>query len=308
VGDPFGQETVMITTADRRIDATLRELLPSSGAPQALINTDVIPPEVTHMGLEDRSDDFTMLFRVALFADPDAGERYVRDPPATVLRVTPPTPPPIDPFPMPLTRPRGTNTSEAWLRPAVDELVAAVKAHYSSLKVRRRETIMFDRSGQYCMRWGVSCLGDNPDTMYSRSGLTWLGDMPRDFLIVVGVHHVETGKAHYVNLAAYHTRRLMGVGAVTDVDMNGSADLYLPQHPLRKYLYAYKFARDCHGEPFCFAVPTGQLGVPLDEALILIERPYLEPATDTGPLPSQLITPVVLHFCPSFTLWGSCAS
>jgi hypothetical protein len=143
--------------------------------------------------------------------------------------------------------------------------------------------------------------------MYSRSTPTWLNDTPRDFLIVVGVHHVETGKARYVNLAAYHTRRLMGVGAVTDLDMNGSADLYLPQHPLRKYLYAYKFARDCHGEPFCFTVPTGQLGVPLDEALMLIERPYLEPATDTGPLPSQLMTPMVLHFCPSFTLWGSCA-
>jgi hypothetical protein len=137
--------------------------------------------------------------------------------------------------------------------------------------------------------------------------LTWLGDTPEDFLIMVGVHHEETGKARYVNLAAYHTRRLMGVGAVTGRDVTGSADLYLPHHPVRKYLYAYKFARDCQGEPFCFTVPIGQSGVPLDEALTLIERPYLEPATHTGPLPSQLVAPIVLHFCPSFTIWGSCA-
>jgi hypothetical protein len=40
--------------------------------------------------------------------------------------------------------------------------------------------------------------------------------------------------------------------------------------------------------------------------LNFIERPYLEPPTDTGPLPSQLIAPQVLHFCPSFSIFGYC--
>jgi hypothetical protein len=110
-----------------------------------------------------------------------------------------------------------------------------------------------------------------------------------------------------MNLAAYHTRRLMGAGAVTGSELAGSASLYLPSQPLAKYLYAYKLARDCRGEPFCFSVPTGPLGVPLDDALNIIERPYLESETNTGPLPSELVNPQVLHFCPSFTMFGRCA-
>jgi hypothetical protein len=62
VGNPFAQETVVISTADRRLDAVLRELLPGSGAPGAIINTDVIPPELARMGLVKKSDDFAMSF------------------------------------------------------------------------------------------------------------------------------------------------------------------------------------------------------------------------------------------------------
>jgi hypothetical protein len=305
-GNPFAQETVVISTADRRLDAVLRELLPSSGAPEAIINTDVIPPELVRMGLVKKNDDFAMLFRVALFADPAAGERYMRTPPATILRVTPPTPTAIEPFPAKPLRPHGTHTSESWLYPALDELIAAVKARYRGLEVKSRRTLWLELIGRTCIERGLLCLGDNPDTLYGPSLPTWLSDNPEDFLIVVGVNHEATGKTRYTNLGVYHTKRLMGIGAVTGNAVAGSADRYLPNHPARQYLYAYKFARDCQGEPFCLPVPTGELGVPLDDVLNFIERPYLEPPTDTGPLPSQLIAPQVLHFCPSFSIFGYC--
>lgn len=306
VGNPFAQETVVISTADRRLDAVLRELLPGSGAPGAIINTDVIPPELARMGLVKNRDDFAMLFRVALFADPAAGERYMRTPPAAILRVTPPTPTAIDPFPAKPLRPRGTHTSESWLYPALDELIAAVKARYRGLEVKSRRTLWLELIGRTCIERGLLCLGDNPDTLYGPSLPTWLSDNPEDFLIVVGVNHEATGKTRYTNLGVYHTKGLMGIGAAAGREFAGSADRYLPNHPARQYLYAYKFARDCRGEPFCFPVPTGKLGVPLDDALNFIERPYLEPPTDTGPLPSQLIAPQVLHFCPSFSIFGYC--
>jgi hypothetical protein len=98
----------------------------------------------------------------------------------------------------------------------------------------------------------------------------------------------------------------MGVAAVTGSDLLGSAERYLPDHPHSRYLYAYKFARHCQGEPYCFAVPRGPEGVALDTTLNFIERPYLEPATHTGPLASQIVPPQVLHFCPAFTLFGRC--
>jgi hypothetical protein len=37
------------------------------------------------MGIAKESDEFTMLLRVAQFADAAAGEKYIRTPPATVL-------------------------------------------------------------------------------------------------------------------------------------------------------------------------------------------------------------------------------
>jgi hypothetical protein len=305
-GDPFDRETVVISTADRRLEALLRQLLASSGAPQAIVNTEVIPRSITRMGLERERDDFTIIMRVALFADAAAGERYMRTPAATVLRVTPPTPAPIDPLPMPPVRPRGTDTSEEWLRPALDQLIAAVQAQYQSSAVRRRRTRTLQPSGLTCLERRTPCFGDNSDTVYSASLPTWLSDDPSDFLIVVGVQHEATGKASYMNVAVYNTPRLMGVAAVTGSDLLSSAERYLPHHPDSRYLYAYKFARHCQGEPYCLAVPTGPQGVALDTLLNFIERPYLEPVTHTGPLASQIVPPQVLHFCPAFTLFGRC--
>ena len=208
--------------------------------------------------------------------------------------MTPPTPVAIDPFPVPLQRPRGTNSSEAWLRPALDALVAAVKAHYHHLAVKTRRTFVLDfLSGRRCIERGTLCLGDNSDATYVASIPTWLSDQPQDVLIVVGINHQATGKASYMNLGVYHVKRLMGIGAVTGDDLAGSAERYLPHHPLRRYLYAYKFARNCQGEADCFPVPTAEIGVPLDDALNVIERAYLELATRTGPLASELLMPRV---------------
>jgi hypothetical protein len=142
--------------------------------------------------------------------------------------------------------------------------------------------------------------------VYSVSLPTRLNDDPRDFLVVVGVQHQTTGKASSMSLAAYNTPRLMGITGVTGDDLLNSADRYLPTHPQRRYLYAYKFARHCQGEPYCSVVPTGPLGVPLDTRLNLIERAYLEPVTNTGPLLSQIVAPQVLHMCPDFTFFGRC--
>jgi hypothetical protein len=74
-GYPFDRETVVISTADRRLDALLRQWLASSGAPEAIVNTDVIPRHLTRVGMTKESDEFTILMRVAQFADAAAGEK-----------------------------------------------------------------------------------------------------------------------------------------------------------------------------------------------------------------------------------------
>jgi len=42
-----------------------------------------------HMGLQNNSDTFSMYIRPALFEDKQAGNDYLNNTPATILRVTP---------------------------------------------------------------------------------------------------------------------------------------------------------------------------------------------------------------------------
>jgi hypothetical protein len=201
---------------------------------------------------------------------------------------------------------RGTDTSEVWLKPAVDDLIAAVRTQYRESHVEHRRMRTPLLSGLTCLQRRTPCFGDNADAVYSVSWPTRLSDDPQDFLIVVGVHHEATGKASSMSLAVYNTSRLMGITAISGADLLHSAERYLPSHPQRRYLYAYKLARDCQDEPYCLAVPEGTLGVPLETRLNLIERAYLEPLRHTGPLASQLVAPHLLHICQRRTLLGRC--
>jgi hypothetical protein len=130
-----------------------------------------------------------------------------------------------------------------------------------------------------------------------------LGNRSGDFIVVVGVLHSDPQlrKASYSNVAVYNAVRSMGVGAVMDTALRGSARQYdnATAAPAASgsdgLLYAYKFQREC-ASPYCWAVPTAFPGVGYDEPLTFVERAVLEPATGVGPDPFELIPPTVLHF------------
>jgi hypothetical protein len=71
--------------------------------------------------------------------------------------------------------------------------------------------------------------------------------------------------------------------------MPGSARRYLPDHPDVDLLYAWRFARDCQGEAYCSEVPATCPGVGPSEPAAVHYRAYLDPATGTHPLASELI-------------------
>ncbi|HPD11585.1 MAG TPA: hypothetical protein PLN56_11395, partial [Methanoregulaceae archaeon] len=58
-----------------------------------------------------------------------------------------------------------------------------------------------------------------------------------------GVNYRATGKVVYTNIAVYGTEALNGVVAVTDEDIAGSANSYLPGNPNAGLFYVWKFAR-----------------------------------------------------------------
>jgi hypothetical protein len=295
----FDADVAIVTTADARLDTILRRELTATGVPESIVNTDVVPRSIVHMGASPTDDDEAMLFRVALFDDEAAGDAWLDAPPVSILRVTPNAKATIEPYPVPTLRPRGTGTDEEALQPALSALVEAIHAARAPKKPIDTRMISIAPVGFHCLEENLNCLGDNQDTLYVASAPNTI-DAPGDVgcsYVVAGVNHELTGKATYMNVSLYMTKKIMGVLSVTGAELQGSADTYLPTHPDRAKLYAWEFARDCAGRPRCSSIPTGDLGVPIGERLQFIMRPYLEPSTRTAPDAGEIAMPYVLKTC-----------
>ncbi len=127
-----------------------------------------------------------------------------------------------------------------------------------------------------------------------------MGNDSNEFLIVYGVNHVATGKAMYQNFGLYGADVWNGVGMISDLDFNGTAEEYLPDNPNAKYLYVYKVARNCGDDPHCYELPydMGGYGIDLDQPLFIFWRMYLEKATKTGPSYSEIVYDRAIKFDP----------
>jgi hypothetical protein len=90
------------------------------------------------------------------------------------------------------------------------------------------------------------------------------------------------------------------VGSVHDSELAGTADEYLHDNPNAKYLYVYKVARNCEGDPHCFEVPYGPggYGIQTDQPLFICRRLYMENATKIGPAYSEIVFDRAIKFDP----------
>jgi hypothetical protein len=153
--------------------------------------------------------------------------------------------------------------------------------------------------------------------------------LPEDdaFVIVYGVNHQTTNKASYGSFSLYlDAIRWVGIDTKTspnfdDPDGDGplpagqpgdSARYYLGDDPDAQYLYAWKVARHCNGEPFCmetaventwFERPAGPpyqcpLWLTADDDLFFIFRNYMEPATAVAPDDNELVYDRAIYFGP----------
>ena len=300
-GDVFEKYTVIICTADRGIDQRVRDSLASAGYSEDIVNTDVIPSGMVKMGLDAEDDTFTLLHRLAFFADEQAGEDYMNSAQGTVLRLTPNDDTQLDPFEVPETRVRGTgDTSELDLMGALEELRQAILAEYSDLQATELETNVWLLQGYNAIQTGTDALGDNNDTVYLRTDQFTLGDNPQEFLIVYGVNHTESGRYSYNNFSIYGADIMNGIAGRENATLAGSAVEYLPDNPAAEFLYVCKVARDAGGDPAVVEVPTGPVayGIPLDKQIFLGYRIYLEKETKTGPFWFELLYDRAIKFDP----------
>jgi hypothetical protein len=323
-GNPFNKTTMIITTADRGIDQRIRAAALSSGYPNGIFNTQVLPSAMLNLGSENNSDTFLDIIRPAMYEDKQAGSDYLNNTPATVLRITPNESTKLDPYNYPEIRVRGTGKTEFDLTADLAELREAILNKYSNLNATELPTSIWVPTGSDAIQRGVDAVGPDNDACYlwtsnrtidsqtppfpnlsqyydftPHPAIT-LGDDPNEFVIVYGVNHVATGKAIYQNFVPYGAGAFNGVGMVADADFNGTAEAYLPNDPNAKYLYVYKIARHANGDPHCLEVPTGPgaYGIGLDQPLFISWRLYLEKATKTGPSYSEIVYDRAIKFSP----------
>ncbi|WP_051328355.1 hypothetical protein [Desulfatirhabdium butyrativorans] len=308
--DPFNTPVVLIFTADKDIDAQIREALIGSGIPSSIINTLVIPSTILKLGLDENSDTFLIANRNALFADQNAGDAYVANPTLAVFRVTPKNPATLNPFPTPTLRIRGSGQTEMDLMPSIEKLRQAIIDANSGFTPTEYTTSPMAYEGYDYTQRGLPTLGDTRDALYMGAGYMpefnsldklQLGD--DDFLIAYGVNHVATGKATYANINSYASEKAkLALGSAFSGDFGGSSYPYLGSgDPAADLTYVYKISRHCQpNESFCLQMeaPSQCSGFQLDSDTLLgiAFRLYMEPATSIGAAYSEILYDRIIKF------------
>jgi hypothetical protein len=181
------------------------------------VNIEIIRSPILKMGLENESDTFTMLNRVAFFKDKGAGNDYINSTPGAVFRLTPNNTSRLDPNPMPNLRVRGTgNTSELQLLGALSDLREAILNKYNSSNATELTTSVWLTEGYDAIQRNVNVIGVTRDTSYLNTTPFVLGNSSSDFMIVYGVNHAAWGKVVYSNFAIYGLKLENGVAAVDE--------------------------------------------------------------------------------------------
>ncbi|NQV13590.1 MAG: hypothetical protein HQ530_04810 [Parcubacteria group bacterium] len=298
--DIFDKPVMIITTADTNINEKVHQIAKSAGYSQKIINDDKIPYGMVRMGLDKEADTFAFIHRMAFFNDKTAGDNYMANSGARVFRITPKTevtditPHKTDPL-----RVRGTgDTSELDLAETLEELRQAIHNKYSDLRTNDLKTSLWLFEGFNAIQGGIDVIGENRDTTYLKTESFKLDNDPSEFVIVYGVNHALTQKATYSNFGVYGEKLINGVGAVSNKDLEGTADEFLPNNSNSKYFYVWKVARNANSEAHTLEVPfnTGAAGIDLDQNTFIGFRAYLETKTKVGPFWSELLYDRAIKF------------
>jgi hypothetical protein len=336
----FNAGFVIILTADKQVDKTLRgditSILQKYNLNKNIINTLKVPADKLNLGYNNDSDTILVTNRVAYVENKTEGEIYFNNTPIVVLRIVPKTQENLSSpkFNFTYMPSKNTSISENYLNNSLALLIEAVKLAENkptrSLNATVPSTVGKLWIFETCVKLGLACGGDDQDAGYYSSLMMFnLTNTSEDFVIIVGVNHVETKKASYQNFAFYGAKYLMGVGSINQDQFSQSARQYLPyvqklnaSEETKKELIrnidkfiTYKFSRICNNKSYCQTIPynnficlnasTGkvytcgtpdQAGINEDELLWIPERAYDDPFTNNGPSYDQMLAPVYLYY------------
>jgi len=310
---PFNSLMALIFTPDKGTDARVRAALRRAGYPQAIINTVVFPASMLNLGHGETADELDITVRNAMWEKPADGDAYINDPPLQLFRVTPRFEGPVDPFPAPPLRIRGTGQTEMDLMNKQGELRQGIIDSYAGLHAKDYLAFPSGYEGYDHLQTFFDLIGDTRDGFFLDAGYVPEFRGPTDeitleddeFLMIYGVNHVATGKATYQSINVYASKLEDGkvsIGVVDDRSFGGTAAPYLPPgDPAGELMYAYKVSRNCGGEPNCLQLSSEgcpRLTIDSDTFLGFMYRMYLEPATKVGAAMPEILYDRILKFSP----------
>jgi len=291
----------IVSSANLNVSSYLVDLLEKFLLPNST-NILPLPGSALNMGLESGKETFGYLSRYALFQNPSQGLAYLKNIPGYLFKVSPKTPQENHEFPYPTYRPQGpTSVNENRFQNSLSNLVAAIKSSESGFGLVQPaidiEHLIGYENGFTCINKSINCEGDNRDARYLRVGSIYLQNSTDSHVWVVGVQHHVTGKAVYTAVAAYDQDHQLGVLSVPDIEMKGSANVFIPNDPNVNALYAIKFARIClSSDLYCFRIPVEFPGVPLNAPISFTERVYVEPLYNVAPAYGTILAPQFIRY------------
>ena len=286
---PFGSTAVIVMCANAKVRNQIIQSLESAGYPESMINVMEIPADVYRMGLEKGKDTFSLFGRISQPEDREAYNRYMEGlaDNAVVFRVTPRDEAEPSPFPVQNLQARGTGVHEA---SQIKSFTTNLDTIRQSIIDRYAEEYDYEEltteisiiDGLTAYTNDVNANGDVHDAAYLFTPDFKLNS-DEDFVVVYGVNHSTTRKAHYFN-AVLHVRPLLnGVCTVFNSMLPGSADEYLPAEARgTDDFYVYKMARKEMDEhtaiiPYSTGNEQGKFyGVDNDTPAFILFRIYLD--------------------------------
>ncbi len=302
-GYPLNARFIMIVTASTTTAQAIKNYFINMGIPSSGINVYLFHRDFANGYMGENADNLLFMYRVC-GVDEEVMARYAEYPPlmAWIIRRDPSTIGDVVEMEPWVARPDPVELGqEEDLRTLIREIITQYWPEYGP-PFRHVREILRHADPEEC-RGEVPrperCNYDNPDALYFRFMLSETDflapyfDDEEDFIIIAGVNHGLYPIQSWFSYFLYRLSDGRAFVGIQDVDMIGSAQLYWPE--AGDHFFAYKLALNCHGDPWCYDVSTGEQGIEPGERFLLDGRIYLDPISKTGPDPG--------NFVPSIALW-----
>jgi hypothetical protein len=329
-----GGFVAFITTPNSSIAADMTSRFASVGGNSNLLFVDPMGSNL-NFGLGASSDDFSMLLRYLVPADPRAGSDWLNNAASNVLvyRIDQPASLSVVPYGSTPLRKRSYNTDETPYASNVAELTGLMKGWLAAQNPQHRyqskqgvSTMKSDASGAYvsgsvgpvCIIHGALCNGDEQDAIHWAVSIGAV--MANGLFVVDGVNAAATNDTTVFSFAVEDAKIKTGVLTISQTNaqaagfsvgaITGSAETALKTLGLwaqasaslqnaAPNLFVQLFTRGCTAQQICcnqsFTAVIPSSALPYQDKIAIFQRAYAVPGYDSGPNTHYVSAPYAIY-------------